>query len=134
MYRTSVSRVSSQDPNLTFPFKLHYSRSCQVTFACARLSSRNVAKIRRVHSGGADHLLSSQTSPRVCPRVFRITVGTLRSDDAMAAKTSLKSFSLYGDSIFLPISFIKRRRPPGVEFSGSLSKFRERNSPFANGP
>ena len=50
-----------------------------------------------------------------------IIIGTSRSEDAMVAKTPLKKL-IYLLAVFIEII------PTGVEFLGSLSKFRKRNN------
>ena len=63
--------------------------------------------------------------------IFEFKIGTLRSDEAMAAKTPLKKW-IYVLSAFIaiiPTHFLyqKYANLPGVELLGSLSKFQKRN-------
>ena len=75
-----------------------------------------------------EHVRTSKVS--FCPSV---SLGTLRSNDATATRTSLKkvclrSFSLYSDYSYpITLSNAREANPPEAEFQGTISKLRKRN-------
>ena len=102
----------------------------------------NFSSLNISYQTGARRLLGYQTTvwrkkKRGLKYVYRTLspdatlaiLGTLRSDNAMAVKTSFKSEFTFFQSLarlFLPIYLIKVG-PLGVEFLGSLSRFRKTN-------
>ena len=107
------------------------SRRMRASSAWRCCSLSNLMSAPRMSDINASFSVAKRFWNKKCANVVKRLIGTLRSNDATSARTSLKKW-ICVPSVFIaiiPTHLLCQlyANPPGIEILGPISKFRKRN-------